>query len=150
MIRPLVAAILLAIFAIAARAGDWPQWRGPDRSNVSTETGLLREWPEVGPKLLWTAKGLGESVVSVAVAGGRAFTVGYRGDDEFAVAIDTKDGKKLWETRIGAAARELQVMRGLSQRVPTVDGDRVYVTSFGAELICLDVATGQEHWSRDD
>src|SRR5438105_1690151 len=129
MTRPIFAATLLAVFAMAARAGDWPQWRGPERTNVSAETGLLKEWPEGGPKLLWTAKGLGESVVSIAVAGGRAFTVGYRGDDEFAVAIDVKDGKKLWERRIGAAARELQMMRGLSQRVPTVDGERVYVTS---------------------
>src|SRR5262249_23245022 len=112
-------------------------------------TGLLKEWPPGGPKLLWTAKGLGESVVSVAVAGGRAFTVGYRGDDEFAVCVDIKDGKKLWETRIGAAAKELQVMRGLSQRVPTVDGERIYFTSFGADVFCLDTATGKEHWHKN-
>src|SRR5262245_49524094 len=144
-----LALVVVLLVSPAAHAGDWPQWRGPDRSNVSAETGLLTRWPEGGPKLLWTATGLGQSVVSVAIAGGRAFTVGYRGDDEFVVCVDVKDGKKLWETRIGPAARELQMMRGLSQRVPTVDSERVYVTSFGAELFCLDSATGKEQWHKN-
>src|SRR5262249_53896691 len=103
MTRLAFTAAIMAAIIPAVRAGDWPQWRGPDRSNVSAETGLLKEWPEGGPKLVWTATGLGQSVVSVAVAGGRVFTVGYRGDDEFAVCVDVKDGKKIWETRIGAA-----------------------------------------------
>src|SRR6516225_3417420 len=47
--------------------GHWPQWRGPDRSNMSRETGLLPKWPEGGPPLVWTASGLGEGVASVAV-----------------------------------------------------------------------------------
>jgi outer membrane protein assembly factor BamB/protein-L-isoaspartate O-methyltransferase len=148
MTRFALTSALLAAIVPTAIGGDWPQWRGPDRSNVSAETGLLTKWSEAGPKLLWTATGLGQSVVSVAIAGGRAFTVGYRGDNEFAVCVDIKDGTKLWETRIGRAAQELQFMRGLSQRVPTVDGECVYVTSFGAELFCLDVATGKEHWRK--
>ena len=40
--------------------GEWPQWRGPDRTNVSTETGLLKEWPAGGPTLAWKAEGLGQ------------------------------------------------------------------------------------------
>ena len=54
------------------KVNDWPQWWGPDRSNVSSEAGLLKQWPEGGPKLVWTARVLGEGVTSVAVAGGIA------------------------------------------------------------------------------
>ena len=43
----------------AAAFPSWPQFRGPQNDNLSTETGLLKQWPEGGPKLLWTAKGLG-------------------------------------------------------------------------------------------
>ncbi len=42
-----------------ATALDWPQWRGPDRSDVSKETGLLKQWPEGGPKQVWLYKNAG-------------------------------------------------------------------------------------------
>ena len=69
--------LLAAVVAMpgAARAqlkaapGDWPGWRGPDRTGVSTETGLLKEWPRGGPKLLWKAKGLGIGYSTPSVAG---------------------------------------------------------------------------------
>src|SRR6516164_5655572 len=55
------------------KVGHWPQWRGPGRTNVATETGLLKSWPPQGPPLLWKVNGLGLGVPSVAVAGGRIF-----------------------------------------------------------------------------
>ncbi|HEV2968760.1 MAG TPA: hypothetical protein VGY55_02150, partial [Pirellulales bacterium] len=68
----ILSASLVAAFAFAALAaapqtikeGDWPQWRGPNRDSVSTETGLLDKWPEDGPPLLWTAKNLGAGLSS--------------------------------------------------------------------------------------
>ena len=51
----LLAPSVCALAALALLAGaDWPQWRGPDRTDVSKETGLLKTWPKGGPKLLWT------------------------------------------------------------------------------------------------
>src|SRR5688500_3677038 len=63
-----------------ARAGDWPQWRGANRDNVSTETGLLKRWPKDGPPLAWKSTGVGEGYSSVSVAGGRIFTMGDGND----------------------------------------------------------------------
>ena len=68
------------------RPGDWPGWRGPERTGVSAETGLLKQWPKGGPKLLWKATGLGAGYSTPSVAGGRLFTMGSRGDDEFLLA----------------------------------------------------------------
>ena len=59
-----------------ASAGDWPQWRGPERDGKSPETGLLAQWPEGGPPLAWEATGLGAGYSSVSIAGGRVFTLG--------------------------------------------------------------------------
>jgi hypothetical protein len=56
--------------AASTMAADWPQWRGPRRDAISTETGLLKEWPSGGPPLVWKAKGLGAGYSSVAVVGG--------------------------------------------------------------------------------
>src|SRR5260370_6720135 len=49
----------VGIFSLVARAADWPQWRGPERNGISQETGLLKEWPKEGPKLLWQVKDIG-------------------------------------------------------------------------------------------
>src|SRR4051794_39743973 len=57
--------------ALPPTDNDWPQWRGPRRDGISTETNILREWPEGGPKRLWQAK-VGEGFSSVVVARGRA------------------------------------------------------------------------------
>jgi outer membrane protein assembly factor BamB len=126
--------------------GHWPQWRGPERSNVSSEKGLLRSWPREGPPLAWKAEGLGQGAASVAVAGGRVFTLGYRGDDEFVTALQESSGKKLWSVRIGPAVRELAAMRWLGQRTPTVDDDRLYAVTARGELVCLHTVNGKERW----
>jgi outer membrane protein assembly factor BamB len=129
--------------------GNWPQWRGPDRTNVSTETGLLKEWPEGGPPLLWKAEGLGEGVPSISVAGGKVFVLGYRDDKEFLTALNETDGKLAWSVPVGPAVKEMSIMRWLSQRTPTVDGDRVYAFTARGELICLATDDGKERWRKD-
>ena len=68
---------LLLIPLAPLGAEDWPGWRGPDRDGIAkTETSLLKKWPEGGPKLLWEAEGCGGGYSSVAVAGGKIFTLG--------------------------------------------------------------------------
>src|SRR5262249_41768411 len=129
--------------------GNWPKWRGPDRSNISGETGLLKEWPPGGPPLCWKAENLGEGVPSVAVAGGRVFVLGYRNGKEYLTALLEKDGTRIWSTEIGQAVKELPHMRSLLQRTPTVDGERVYAIQADGELVCLDTAKGTIRWRKD-
>src|SRR4051794_8407517 len=61
---------------LPAKPGDWPGWRGADRTGVSPETGLLKTWPKDGPKLLWKATGLGDGYSTPSVAGDRIFVLG--------------------------------------------------------------------------
>ena len=129
--------------------GDWPQWRGPDRTNVSRETGLLQRWPAGGPPLLWRVSGLGEGVPPAAVSRGQVYTLGYRDGDELLTAWDAATGAELWQARVGRAVAEQRQMRWLSQRTPTVDGDRVYVVTARGELVCLSTEGGAERWRKD-
>jgi hypothetical protein len=69
-------AILTGVLCTAAVAADWPQWRGPERTGVSKETGLLKTWPSEGPPVAWKATGLGEGHSTPSVAGGRIFGMG--------------------------------------------------------------------------
>src|SRR5688572_25285988 len=135
---------LLAVVPLPA--ADWPQWRGPDRSNVSAETGLLKGWPKDGPPLAWKADGLGDGVAPVSVAGGRVFTTGNVGPDVICTARSEADGKLLWSAKLGPAAKEMAVMRWLSQTAPTVDGDRLYAVTAHGDYVCLAADTGRELW----
>src|SRR5262245_35929694 len=83
-------------------AADWPQWRGPNRDGVSGEQGLLKKWPEGGPKLVWQSTELGKGYGSLAVVGDRLYVTGSKDmDDEFVQALNAADGKTIWKSRIG-------------------------------------------------
>ena len=86
-------------------AADWPQWRGPNRDGHSADTGLLKQWPEGGPKLVWKASGLGSGYASVSVVGDRLFTMGDMDDANYLIAINRADGQILWKTKVGKARR---------------------------------------------
>src|SRR5919204_431541 len=89
------------IEGLPAWADDWPQWQGPERNNVSKETGLLKSWPKDGPKLLWTFEKAGVGYSGPAVVGERLYTMGGREDTSCVFAIDVKSGKELWSCPIG-------------------------------------------------
>ena len=134
-----------------ARTGNWPQWRGPDRNSLSKETGLLKIWPEQGPTLAWKVTGLGPGVASAAVSGGRVFTLGDLSGEEHVTAFEEATGKKLWAVPIGPAMPGTglsTLMRWLSQRTPTVDGDRLYAVTARGELVCLNTADGMVRWRK--
>jgi outer membrane protein assembly factor BamB len=144
--------LALALASCATETGGyWPQWRGPLRDNISRETNLLQEWPPGGPPLQWSADGVGAGIGTVSVAGGRIFVMGFLGDFEYLTAVEEETGKRLWVAPIGSNRGIIQseLMRWLSQRTPTVDGDRVYAFSGDARLTCVDAATGRELWRKD-
>src|SRR6188508_3751606 len=94
----LVAAASISLgYATAAPANfDWPQWRGPNRDDVSKETGLLKSWPQGGPKKLWSYENAGNGYSGPAIAGGKLFTLGTRENAEVLIALDANTGKELW------------------------------------------------------
>ena len=60
---------------------DWPQWQGPNRTGLSTETGLLKAWPEKGPKVVWTIANLGAGYGSMAIKGNNILVQGVQGNE---------------------------------------------------------------------
>src|SRR5512132_2229355 len=93
-------AVLAGMTAI--HAADWHQCQGPDRTRISKETGLLKEWPAAGPAIVWTATGLGSGYGSMAVAGDRVFVQGARGRNSAVIALNRADGKEVWSKALGA------------------------------------------------
>jgi len=128
-------------------AGDWPQFRGPNRDGVSTETGLLAEWPKDGPEKLWTVKNLGLGFGTPSVAGGKIFGLGTRDGKDGVWALTEADGKELWFTPFDTPRRTNQ--NNGPSGTPTIDGGKAYAMSSLGKVVCLDVATGKTDWQVD-
>lgn len=133
--------------ALACLAADWPQWRGPNRDDVSKETGLLKAWPNTGPRLVGTFADAGTGYAGMAVVGDRLFTLGADQKSEFAFALDLKSMKKAWSVEIGQ--RYNNGWGSGPRSTPTVDGAHTYVLSGQGNLVCLKTESGEKVWSKN-
>ena len=137
-------------FAGSPATFDWPQWQGPDRNDISRESGLLQSWPKGGPPLAWKINGLGGGYSAPSVAAGRIFGLSNRGEDEVVWALSETDGKTLWVTRLGPAFKQKDWPQGKEGPActPTVDGERLYVEGLGGDVACLQANDGKIVWQR--
>ena len=142
--------------ASLAEAPFWPQFRGPSRDGVSPATGLLAEWPEGGPELVWTATGAGRGYSSMSIVDGKMFTMGdapstVDDDDEFLLCWDASNGKQLWSKHLGPAWKSRGPDNWQSSRsTPTIDGDRAYALTAHGRLFCCSISkSGEVIWEID-
>ncbi len=140
-----LASTLVLVLPVLAASSDWPQWRGPQRDGHSPDSGLLSEWPEAGPSLVWQASGLGSGYSSLSVGDGRIYTMGDIDGKQFVLALDQNDGDEIWRAPIGPPWEdEYPGPRG----TPTVSGDRLFVVSTEGDVVCLESRAGREIWRR--
>ncbi|NJL26746.1 MAG: PQQ-binding-like beta-propeller repeat protein [Thermoanaerobaculia bacterium] len=129
--------------APSTAAAEWNQFRGPDRSGVSHETGLQRSWPEEGPKILWR-RPLGEGFSGLSVVGERLCTMFALEEEEYLGCFNATTGEPLWRTAIGGKFHE---MFGNGPRAtPTIDGDTLYAVGGKGRVVAADLATGAIRW----
>ena len=137
--------LVLASITLTSFAGDWPQWRGPNRDGVSTEKGLLDKWPEGGPKLVWKTEGVGEGFSSVSVKDGMIYTMGDGKKTSHVFCLDAESGKILWTSKaVGKTGGNYKGTRC----TPTVEGDLLYALGQFGDLVCLEASNGAEVWRR--
>lgn len=143
--------LLVLSTTLSVVAGDWPQWRGPQRNGVSGETGLLKEWPKDGPKLLWKITDAGSGYSAPAVAGDRLFLVANEGmDSEFAQALSVQDGKRVWRTSLGKVGpNNPQMNYAAARSTPTIDGELLYALGSDGDLACIETGTGKVRWQKN-
>jgi len=141
----LTAVLVLGLLAAVAVAQDWPQWRGPERTGRSAETGLLKSWPKDGPTKLWTVNGLGEGYSAISIKGDRIYTMGTHDGGEAVFALDFNTGKQLWVKK--SSERIFKESKGNGPRcTPTTDGDKLYTEDALGVVTCWEAADGKRVW----
>ncbi len=141
-----VAICSVLICCCAAGAADWPQYLGPDRNGTSSETSILRSWPESGPEVLWTVS-VGRGFGGPVVKDGKVYLLDR--DDKVGDnlrCLDLSNGNELWN--YGYKAPGTVNFPG-SRSVPIVDGNKVYSCGHNGDLYCIDINTHKPVWNKN-
>lgn len=154
---------LLAIpfLALTALSEDWPQWMGPKRDGVWSESGIVDAFPKDGPKLLWKTKIAG-GYGGPAVANGKVYLMDYVSDvdvkkegfkrtdfkgDERVLCLSAAKGEIIWEFKYPC---NYTISYPCGPRcTPTVHDGKVYALGAEGNLSCLDAETGAKIWTKD-
>jgi outer membrane protein assembly factor BamB len=150
-----VAITLLSLPAVALRADDWPQWRGPNRDGVCNEAGLMESFPAEGLKVRWRAP-VGWGWSSPVVAQGRVYVadseVVQPTPKERLHCFDEATGKAIWTHAYEAAypdwAYDPKQESG-PVATPIVQDGKVYTVGRLGHLFCLDARTGDVRWQKN-
>ena len=134
----------------AAEAAEWPCWRGANHDGKSPDTGLLKQWPEGGPKKLWQYDGIGKGFSTVSISDGLIYVTGDVGGQAgqgggLTVFAFDMNGKPQWKVVVDKAWTRSHPG---SRSTCTIDSDRLYVLSGNGVIACLDAKSGQEKWTK--
>jgi outer membrane protein assembly factor BamB len=146
MLRTVIKTIVLIClsFSILA-ADDFSQWRGPDRDGKYSDKNLLKQWPDQGPDLVWSATGFGEGHSSPAVTSQGVYLTGMINGTGNLFALDM-NGKLRWRTPYGP---EWQDGHDGARSTPTVVEDKIYIMSGHGKVVCFNTKDGKIVWEID-
>jgi outer membrane protein assembly factor BamB len=138
---------VLVLISISASGGDWPQFRGPDRNNISAETGLLRSWPAPGPKVLWKTA-VCEGYAGAAIKDGRIYLNDYndKKKEHLIRCISLADGKDIWQWSYPV---EVRPNHGITRTVPAIGKKLVFSLDPKCRFHALDAKTGKIVWQKN-
>ncbi len=129
-------------------AADWPKFNGPTGDCKSPEKGVLKQWPQTGPPLVWQVE-TGEGYCAPAVADGRLFLFDRAGDKQRLRCLAPRTGQPKWVFEYPTSYQDLYGYDGGPRACPVVDGDRVYTLGPEGMLHCLAVTDGSVKWKLD-
>jgi outer membrane protein assembly factor BamB len=142
----MIMATLFVIFGMEVKAQDWPQFLGPDRNSTSPQKGLLKNWLESGPTVLWSVN-VGRGYGGPVVKNGKVYLLD-RDDDvgDMMRCFSLQTGEELWKFSYDSPG-ELPFPG--SRSVPIVDDRHVYSCGPNGDLYCIDIQTHQPVWKKN-
>lgn len=137
----------IILTSVAVLGGDWPQFRGPNRDNISTETDLYRTWPAAGPKVLWKIP-VCEGYAGAAIKDGKLYLNDYDivKKEHLVRCISLASGKDIWRWSYPV---EIRVSHGITRTVPAVGSNLVFSLDPKCRFHALDIKTGKPVWQKN-
>jgi outer membrane protein assembly factor BamB len=143
MLNRIITFSALFILAVSAFSQGIPQWRGPNRDGVYPGTGLLTEWPDGGPPLLWSSNGIGKGYSSAVTDGKVIYVTGMKDSTDYLTALSL-NGEILWQVPFGPSWNSSFPD---TRCTPTVENGNVYVLSGLGTICCINAVDGKVKWS---
>jgi len=140
----LLLSLLLSITSLSVVFCQLYEWRGPDRTGIYNESGLLKKWPAGGPSLLWETVGIGDGYSSVTVTNDAVYVTGRIDSSDVLTAL-TLDGKKKWETVYGKA---WMANHTGSRCTPTYYNGKLFLVSGSGDIVCVG-SDGKVKWTKN-
>jgi outer membrane protein assembly factor BamB len=134
--------IALIIITLNEAYAQQYEWRGPGRSGVYNETGLLKTWPANGPALLWEITGIGTGYSSATVTSDAIYITGRKGEQDYLTSF-TQEGKKKWDIAYGSSSKSNYPD---SRCTPTVTNGKIFLVSGQGDMVCVS-KDGKILWS---
>ena len=137
---------LLIFSSFSLWSVDWPSWRGENRTAISTESGLLQNWPIGGPKKIWTTDGAGLGYSGFTISKGVLYTMGAFDKNEMLLAFNANSGEKIWSIRVGEL---LTNGWGDGPRMsPSISAGKIYALGARGNLVCVEAKDGSLIWKK--
>lgn len=136
--------LILTVASLNVAFSQLYEWRGPGRTGVYNETGLMKKWPEAGPKLLWESAGMGDGYSSATVTDDAVYITGRKDSSDVLTAL-TPGGKKRWETIYGKA---WMTNHPGSRCTPTYYNGNLYLVSGTGDIVCVG-SDGKVRWTKN-
>ena len=134
---------LISLFLFSALSAQvLDEFRSLNRDGIFDETGLLKSWPAEGPQLLWANESLLEGHSSMTFAYDKIYLTGIQDTLDVAIALDMQ-GNVLWQTPYGRAWMQSFPK---SRSTPTIENEKIYVTSGVGDVACLNALNGEIIW----
>jgi len=136
------------VIATTAFGGEWPQFCGPDRNNVSDEAGLAKSWPKQGPEVLWTVD-VTTGYAGPAIRDGRAYLLGHDGENSQVHCFSFDSGKTVWSCDFDDSGELKNKKYPGTRGTPTVTDDSLYAVSLFGTVVCVDLKSHKVKWQRN-
>jgi outer membrane protein assembly factor BamB len=144
LLKKIILTIAFSTIVVTILTCQTYEWRGPGRTGIYNETGLLKKWPDGGPKLVWDASNVGFGYGSAVVADDAIYITGRKDKEDVLTAL-TLDGKKKWDVIYGKA---WTTNHDGSRCTPTVYNGNIFVISGSGDIACIDM-NGKIRWTKN-
>jgi outer membrane protein assembly factor BamB len=144
--KHLIVSIILASFSLTIHSQVKAQWNGPARDGIFPGTGLLKKWPDAGPVMLLKIEGVGRGYSQPVLLNNTIYITGIKQDTMDILSAYDMKGKLIWETEYGHAWTGTYPD---TRSTPTIEDDRIYLSSGTGTIVCLNLADGKIIWSQN-